>query len=280
MGAVEYCNYLEADGSTIAETPQNIWRLPKIGELLQGLTQGFMINTDGGGFQNGGSYWTVTNNSQPQYATGQSSGVSSSTSDPSTSYMVRCVRDLSLTPDGGSCTSSLQCASNFCYSNHTCGSPLAEGATCGANADCSSQACDPTSNTCKPTGWTCITDPTNNSPLCLQTSNLTWQTTSAPNNNWSNAITYCNNLDTNQTEQSSAQNIWHLPTIQELKAGLTGQFITNPATVSGFQDYNYYWSSTPYASLSGGAWYAGGGYGYVYSRYYYEYGNGQVRCVR
>jgi hypothetical protein len=62
MGATEYCNYLEADGSTIAETPQNIWRLPTIGELLQGLNQGFMINTDGGGFYNGYGYWSSTPN--------------------------------------------------------------------------------------------------------------------------------------------------------------------------------------------------------------------------
>jgi hypothetical protein len=281
MGAVEYCNYLEADGSTIAETPQNIWRLPSIGELLQGLSQGFMINTDGGGFQNGSSYWSATNNSsQPQYAIGQSSGVSSSNSDPSSTYNVRCVRDLALTPDGGSCTNSLQCASNFCDSGNKCVTPVGEGLSCNYNNDCIGNACDTTSNTCKPAGWTCIADPTNNSNVCLNTANLTWETTTAPSSNWSNAITYCNNLDANQTEQSSAQNYWHLPTIQELNAGLTDQFKTNPPSVSGFQ-YSYgYWSSTPGASYSGDAWYAVDVNGYVYSFNYYENVNFQVRCVR
>jgi hypothetical protein len=63
--------------------------------------------------------------------------------------------------------------------------------------------------------------------------------------------------------------------------GLTNQFATTPATVSGFQYNDFYWSSTPDAGYSGYAWGAGDYYGYVGSGYGGEYYGGyQVRCVR
>lgn len=58
--AILYAQYLEADGVTVAGIPQNIWRLPKLGELLNALSQQFIEGgTKGpGSFVDGTSYWS------------------------------------------------------------------------------------------------------------------------------------------------------------------------------------------------------------------------------
>jgi hypothetical protein len=47
LGADEYCKYLNADGTTIATTEQNIWRLPTQAELVVGLSRCFMAGATG-----------------------------------------------------------------------------------------------------------------------------------------------------------------------------------------------------------------------------------------
>jgi hypothetical protein len=72
-----------------------------------------------------------------------------------------------------------------------------------------------------------------------------------------------------------------LPTLPVLIQGLTNQFITTPATVSGFQSYyGGYWSSTPLASNSGLAWLAVDANGDVRSYNGDENYVTLVRCVR
>jgi len=44
LGAVEYCKYLMSNGSTIAATQQDIWRLPTESELLASLSDQFIIS--------------------------------------------------------------------------------------------------------------------------------------------------------------------------------------------------------------------------------------------
>jgi uncharacterized repeat protein (TIGR02543 family) len=70
---------------------------------------------------------------------------------------------------------------------------------------------------------------------------------------------------------------WRLPTITELEAGLTAQFITNPPTVTGFAVTGY-WSSTEFGE--GGAWLAYYGFGAIGSGYGSKDSGYSVRCIR
>lgn len=68
LGAVEYCQYLEADGKTLANTVQNIWHLPTIKEytsITDYTMYGEETATKVPGFALGSGYWSST-----QYAEG------------------------------------------------------------------------------------------------------------------------------------------------------------------------------------------------------------------
>jgi len=61
LGATEYCQYLEADGETLANTAQNIWHLPTI-EEYQSITDYTLYNnaTEVPGFAEVTNYWSST----------------------------------------------------------------------------------------------------------------------------------------------------------------------------------------------------------------------------
>lgn len=61
LGAVEYCKYLNANGTTLANTEQNIWHLPTIQEY-QSITNftKYSNATDITGFAEDSSYWSST----------------------------------------------------------------------------------------------------------------------------------------------------------------------------------------------------------------------------
>lgn len=56
LGAVEYCQYLDANGSTTDSTIQNVWRLPEESELLNAFNSG--TPSDWHTFT---GYWSSTN---------------------------------------------------------------------------------------------------------------------------------------------------------------------------------------------------------------------------
>jgi hypothetical protein len=333
LGALQYCQYLEADGQTIAETPQNIWHLPNIDELMEGITQGFFVNSDRNGFQNG-IYWSstpvVNNTGYSWYVT--TAGATGTGEDSPIS--VRCVRPASLTlakcgdgiietgeqcdtggnnnsgcvnciitsgytctgtpsvcgaANGTTCTSNSNCASNICNSSNVCSAGLTGISSCVRGSDCVSGWCDTNANICvangtPASGYTCLTS--SSGPYidneCFLTAQ-TWQSTKAPDNTGVNAITYCNNLDANEVEQSTAQHVWRLPSAGQLKLGLTNQYVTQPPTVSGFSYYGYgYASSTPFG-ISGYIWV--GNWSTNYVNMFGNFGNDSnyihgVRCIR
>lgn len=106
--------------------------------------------------------------------------------------------------------------------------------------------------------------------------NLIWQDDgNATTNslNWSDAITYCEDLSL------GGYNDWHLPNFNELYY-LANRKKYNPAMDDGFSNVstNSYWTSTSVANFSSYAWLV-----------YFYYGNGYyndegidylVRCVR
>lgn len=61
LGAVEYCKYLNADGTTLANTAQNIWHLPTYQEFAS-ITDITIYNnaTQVPGFATGSYYWSGT----------------------------------------------------------------------------------------------------------------------------------------------------------------------------------------------------------------------------
>jgi len=96
--ALIYCQYLEEDGETVSETIQDYWRLPKLGELLNALSQQFFEGgTEGpGGFVEGPYYWSGTEyDSDFAYLGSVDVGVVSNLIDyKSNEYSVRCVHDV------------------------------------------------------------------------------------------------------------------------------------------------------------------------------------------
>lgn len=58
--ALIYAQYLEADGVTVSATPQNIWRVPKIYEILTAHVNSIFYESTPypGGFIIGRSYWS------------------------------------------------------------------------------------------------------------------------------------------------------------------------------------------------------------------------------
>ena len=53
-----YAEYLDADGVTVDETPQNIWTLPTESQLLARLSDEYVINTQSQVFLPGYNYWS------------------------------------------------------------------------------------------------------------------------------------------------------------------------------------------------------------------------------
>ena len=65
LGAKEYCQYLNSDGTTLANTAQNIWHLPTIQEYTS-ITDYTRFNnaTVVIGFTEGTNYWSSTQNAE------------------------------------------------------------------------------------------------------------------------------------------------------------------------------------------------------------------------
>ncbi len=65
LGAVEYCQYLNEDGTTLAQTSQNIWHLPTIAEYTS-ITDYTLFNnaTAVTGFAEGSVYWSSTESAE------------------------------------------------------------------------------------------------------------------------------------------------------------------------------------------------------------------------
>ena len=66
LGAVEYCQYLDQNGTVVDSTPQNYWHLPTEAELMAELENEYLPGGAGftpsyippGGFQGNGNYWS------------------------------------------------------------------------------------------------------------------------------------------------------------------------------------------------------------------------------
>jgi hypothetical protein len=58
--ALSYAEYLEEDGVTVNENPQNIWRLPTILELMTALNETYLPGGSGipSGFNTTNNYWS------------------------------------------------------------------------------------------------------------------------------------------------------------------------------------------------------------------------------
>lgn len=70
LGAVEYCQYLDADGTTVQTTPQNVWHLPTPQEFIS-ITDFSTYNnaTQVPGFAQYSYYWSSTEYANnPSYA--------------------------------------------------------------------------------------------------------------------------------------------------------------------------------------------------------------------
>jgi len=95
--ALIYAEYLEDDGVTIAATPQNIWHLPTLSELLIAETNSWVSDGSGlpGGFRDGHRYWSSleVDSEIAWFAYGNSVGhVSSNYGNKNVQYAVRCAR--------------------------------------------------------------------------------------------------------------------------------------------------------------------------------------------
>ncbi len=113
---------------------------------------------------------------------------------------------------------------------------------------------------------------------------LTWQQTLPPPSmdfTWPAASNYCSGLSLNGAG-------WRLPTVKELASILDFSQPSNAATIdpNAFPGTlaNGYWSSTPYAPLSGDAWYvlfqinSGFSWGHTAAGMFTQ--KAHVRCVR
>lgn len=95
LGALEYCKYLNTNGTTLANTEQNIWHLPTIQEY-QLITDYTLYNnaTAVSGFAEAGVFWSSTENAEnPNFAWywGSSSGYIDG-NDKNVQLTVRCVQ--------------------------------------------------------------------------------------------------------------------------------------------------------------------------------------------
>ncbi len=106
--------------------------------------------------------------------------------------------------------------------------------------------------------------------------NLMWQddaSVKTTKKTWNEAVSYCDNLS------FAGFSDWRLPSRMEL-LGITDKTKYDPAIKDGFLNVtaDYYWSSSPSASVSSYAWVVYFKYGYDY--WYYKSGSYLVRCVR
>jgi hypothetical protein len=94
--AVYLASHLEADGVTVSETVQNIWRIPTIAELYKAFGDTYFPGGTGlpGGFVGDGFYWSSTPQLPNwQWVCGNLSGVINCTYDfPIAGYALRCVK--------------------------------------------------------------------------------------------------------------------------------------------------------------------------------------------
>lgn len=97
LGAKEYCQYLNSDGTTLANTAQNIWHLPTIQEYTS-ITDYTKFGADGAtavtGFAGGSNYWSSTESAEEaNVAWYWGSGFGSTNGDGKDGQgSVRCVR--------------------------------------------------------------------------------------------------------------------------------------------------------------------------------------------
>ena len=91
-----YAQYLDADGATVDETPQNIWRLPTIGELMKAKTDGFISSDGGGGFLSNSYHWSASedihNAGQAWFVFAYPSVLNLYSDSEEISFHVRCVK--------------------------------------------------------------------------------------------------------------------------------------------------------------------------------------------
>lgn len=93
------------------------------------------------------------------------------------------------------------------------------------------------------------------------------------------ATEYCQYLEADgETLANTAQNIWHLPTIEEYQSITDYTLYNNATEVPGFAEDTGYWSSTEVAESPNGAWVWNSWYGYT--GYSDKGDQGAVRCAR
>ncbi len=113
-----------------------------------------------------------------------------------------------------------------------------------------------------------------NKEVVLDTqTNLIWQDNETISKNWSDAISYCEDLNLGGYDD------WHLPNFNELYY-LANRDKYNLAINSGFKNIStsFYWTSTTSANNSSNAWVVGFGYGDGYGSNRDD--SYLVRCVR
>ena len=91
LGAVEYCRYLDPNGTTVDKKPQNFWTLPTIDQLMA------EANSAPATFRYSGQYWSNTqepnNTNHPEtLQTGSTPSVSTTNTDESVQHYVRCIQ--------------------------------------------------------------------------------------------------------------------------------------------------------------------------------------------
>lgn len=94
--ALTYAEYLNADGVTVNEIPQNIWRLPFLGELCGAIMDTFFTNSSGlpGGFSTSVSYWAnlLVGDYNAMSASGSTDMLNYVSSLMTENFDVRCVK--------------------------------------------------------------------------------------------------------------------------------------------------------------------------------------------
>jgi hypothetical protein len=94
--AISYAQHLEIDGITVSETPQNIWRLATISELMKFYGERYLEGNPNNitGFLSGNVYWasTLAGGISPYYIGYDEGSISFFYADKINLFNVRCVR--------------------------------------------------------------------------------------------------------------------------------------------------------------------------------------------